>query len=158
MRRILRASIPLVLLALGIASVAYGVWGHTVTVVLKPNSDQAKASEEPSDESAEEPAEESPPPPPPDPWMGGPPRDPWAAGPPRDPWATPPPDVEEPSDESDDEPADDEPARPEEKTVQDPEPVIIGNVTVGEISRSDSGQLVRIVYPAGEKPAALCPT
>ncbi|MBN2216198.1 MAG: hypothetical protein JW719_02350 [Pirellulales bacterium] len=143
---------PIAILVAGIISVGYGVWGHMVPIVQKPEKPEATESE------AE--AEEPPPPPPPaDPWMNGPPSDPWMSGPPSDPWMNGPPPDEPPPEEEPDETADEEPAAkpPEEKILDEPEPVLIREVTVGGVSRSASGQIVR-TYAANEKPAALCPT
>ena len=134
---------PLLLVAAGIGSVCYGVWGHIVPVVEKP-AETAESTE----------AEPPPPPPPP------PPGDPWMSGPPQgDPWMNQPPEAED--DEAAVQSGEEETApEPPKKTITDePEPALIREVTVGGVARSASGEIVRTYAAlAGEKPASLCPT
>lgn len=153
LRRILRASIPILLLAAGIVSVGYGVWGHVVTVVEKPAAPEETAA-----------ADDVPPPPSPDPWMSGPPQgDPWMSGPPSDPWMNPPAEEEEPG--PDEEAAahaeqhETAPPPPEKQITHEPETAIVLEVTRGGVSRSLSGEIARTYsMAAGERPASLCPT
>ena len=155
--RILRVALSVFFLTLGVGSVAYGVWGHLVTVVLKqevaaetsaPADDsEAEPSEEPEETSPDEPEET----PPGDPWMQ-PPRDPWMDPPPK-PEAEP----EEPSDEHEQSSEPSKPKEPEEKIVFDLEPIIVRDVTVGGVELSEAGEIFR-TYIAGEKPPSLCPT
>lgn len=166
LKRIVQAGIPILLIVAGVGTVAYGVRGHAITVVLKPEEAEATApAAQKPDAPVEEEPEIPPPPrirPPRDPWMS-PPRDPWMDGPPRDPWmGAPPPEEAQPTDEpAVKEPAEEKPAEKpvEQKTSEDLEPVIIRDVTVGGVSRSDTGEIFRTyVADAGGKPPALCPT
>jgi hypothetical protein len=192
LRRILRAAVPILLVMLGIGSVVYGVRGHVITVVLKPEkavqpaatskqsgksteSTQSKGTKVSEDAESSPPESEAGPPPGPDmgpppgnPWMSPPSGNPWMGGPPRDPWMSPPPPPppppsEEPAEEEKG-PSDDSakkkptaPAAPAKMTSLDLEPVIIRDVTVGGLSRSVAGEIIR-AYVVGGKTPALCPT